>query len=362
MPEFWTWWIENGPTMSTLSPSASVRPTICFVSWSATTAAPATTRRAIHCGRPAASDRSRRRDGLERVGGRADADVDRCGSGRAGSLTQRSSARLSSMQSVAYGTASSRSSAIGRPQTAQVPYVPSSIRRAPRRSRRGRARRSPRGRRRARACTSRSRCRRGDRPAPIARSPVSSSSEPVWLTASRACCSRSRSRFERSRKAFDVDAHRRSSAAAASTASAVSSLMPSSTTTLSRDEAPAVSSRSRRARSRVLARRSRTASFARPPSGGALTRTFQASPWRPTIPGGSLPVRRAAAGSCADPSRPKDIRARFDYPTTFRIPVSVTSPIAGRVCGRRPPTSRPRLTPPATRRATRAQPEAESGS
>ena len=32
IPEFWTWWIENGPTMSTLSPSASVRPTTCFVS------------------------------------------------------------------------------------------------------------------------------------------------------------------------------------------------------------------------------------------------------------------------------------------------------------------------------------------
>ncbi len=49
---------ENGPTMSTLSPSSSVRPTTCFVSWSATTAAPATSSRASHCARPAASERS----------------------------------------------------------------------------------------------------------------------------------------------------------------------------------------------------------------------------------------------------------------------------------------------------------------
>src|SRR6187455_2878666 len=53
--------MENGPTMSTLSPSASVRPTTCFVSWSANTAALATSRRTIHCARPAPSDQARSR-------------------------------------------------------------------------------------------------------------------------------------------------------------------------------------------------------------------------------------------------------------------------------------------------------------
>jgi len=32
MPEFSTWWMENGPKRSTRSPTASVRPTTCFVS------------------------------------------------------------------------------------------------------------------------------------------------------------------------------------------------------------------------------------------------------------------------------------------------------------------------------------------
>ena len=58
MPEFSTWWIEKGPTISTLSPTASVRPTTCFVIWSATTAAPATLSSASHWAAPAASDRS----------------------------------------------------------------------------------------------------------------------------------------------------------------------------------------------------------------------------------------------------------------------------------------------------------------
>ena len=35
MPELCTWWIENGPAISTSSPSESVRATTCFVSWSA---------------------------------------------------------------------------------------------------------------------------------------------------------------------------------------------------------------------------------------------------------------------------------------------------------------------------------------
>ena len=76
IPEFSTWWMENGPKMSTLSPTASVRPMICFVSWSAKTAAPATTSSASHCAGPAASGALGGRDRPQRVRGRADTDVD----------------------------------------------------------------------------------------------------------------------------------------------------------------------------------------------------------------------------------------------------------------------------------------------
>jgi len=62
-----------------------------------------------------------RRDRLQGVRGRADADVDRGDLGPRRLAQLCSSARLSSMQSLAYGTASSRSSSIGRPQLAQRP-------------------------------------------------------------------------------------------------------------------------------------------------------------------------------------------------------------------------------------------------
>src|SRR4051794_3074749 len=58
MPELWTWRIAKGPTRSTTSPSSSCLATTCFVSWSATTAAVATTASAAHWNRPAPSRRS----------------------------------------------------------------------------------------------------------------------------------------------------------------------------------------------------------------------------------------------------------------------------------------------------------------
>ena len=42
MPVFRTWWIVNGPTTSTASPSPSLLETTAFVSWSPAAAASAT--------------------------------------------------------------------------------------------------------------------------------------------------------------------------------------------------------------------------------------------------------------------------------------------------------------------------------
>src|SRR5215203_5009830 len=57
IPEFWTWWIESGPTTSTASPRESVEETIAFVTWSGATAAAATAARATHWRGPAPSER-----------------------------------------------------------------------------------------------------------------------------------------------------------------------------------------------------------------------------------------------------------------------------------------------------------------
>ena len=67
--------------------------------------------------------------------------------------------------------------------------------------------------------------------------------------------------------------------------SASSGAMPARLTTLSRAPWPETIATSRCGSSSVSASSRTTASFARPSSGGAATRTFQASPWRPTIAG-----------------------------------------------------------------------------
>src|SRR5262249_36976967 len=59
--------------------------------------------------------------------------------------------------------------------------------------------------------------------------------------------------------------------------------IPCSSTTLSGLAAPPTSEISSGARPSVHARRRRSALLARPSSGAAATRTFHASPWRPTI-------------------------------------------------------------------------------
>ena len=48
IPEFCTWWIENGPITCSDSSRSSCVETICFVSWSAATAASATAASASH--------------------------------------------------------------------------------------------------------------------------------------------------------------------------------------------------------------------------------------------------------------------------------------------------------------------------
>ena len=89
MPEFWTWWMLNGPIEATASPIGSRVETIDFVSWSATIAVPAMTASATHWRRPAPSGRS----ALE-IGCRAFVDeptrtsIRRGGSVRAGSLNR----------------------------------------------------------------------------------------------------------------------------------------------------------------------------------------------------------------------------------------------------------------------------------
>ena len=57
MPEFWTWWIESGPATWRASSSARLLETMCFVSWSAASAANAIASRPLHCCTRAASER-----------------------------------------------------------------------------------------------------------------------------------------------------------------------------------------------------------------------------------------------------------------------------------------------------------------
>ena len=67
MPEFCTWWIQNGPTTWTPSSSASRLVTRYFVSWSAAIAANAIAASAAHCAAPAASERCANETGDEPV-------------------------------------------------------------------------------------------------------------------------------------------------------------------------------------------------------------------------------------------------------------------------------------------------------
>src|SRR5947199_70334 len=76
------------------------------------------------------------------------------------------------------------------------------------------------------------------------------------------------------RSTADADARRRSTSAGPS---------PVSRTILSRPEWPETSSSVSRGIASASASSRRTASFARPCSGAAVTLTFHASPWRPTL-------------------------------------------------------------------------------
>ena len=118
MPEFCTWWIESGPTSLTSSSSASCDETMCFVSWSAAIAA--------------SGDRAER-EPLRPCRPRASAPPSRTASARPSPSRRgrrraprrrlsspRSASRWQSMQRLAHGRASSRSSGIGFPQFVQV--------------------------------------------------------------------------------------------------------------------------------------------------------------------------------------------------------------------------------------------------
>ncbi len=77
---------------------------------------------------------------------------------------------------------------------------------------------------------------------------------------------------------------------------------PTSSTILSRVPCPETSVTASRGNASVSARSRTTASFARPPSGGAATRTFHASPCRPTTraraaPGATRKRRRVETAS-----------------------------------------------------------------
>ena len=126
MPEFWTWWIENGPTTLTSSSRASSLATTCFVSWSATTAATATAPRRDPV--PRARGQRARGDGDRRqpVGARARPELLL----PAGSV--RSASLLLPLVLDAEGRPRQRLEPLGRRSACrsrvQVPNVPSSIR------------------------------------------------------------------------------------------------------------------------------------------------------------------------------------------------------------------------------------------
>ena len=102
IPEFWTWWMLNGPIDATASPIGSRIETIDFVSWSATIAVPAIDEQGDPLREAGADPALRARDRLQGVRRGADADVDPPRRIGADGLAQPCSCRrLSSRQSVA---------------------------------------------------------------------------------------------------------------------------------------------------------------------------------------------------------------------------------------------------------------------
>src|SRR5919108_701715 len=84
---------------------------------------------------------------------------------------------------------------------------------------------------------------------------------------------------QESTERLDIQAAHRESRRSASSA-----VRPETSTVLSRVPCPATRRRSAESTASVSARRASVASFALPRSGGAVTRSFHASPWRPTTP------------------------------------------------------------------------------
>src|SRR3954452_13726920 len=64
IPEFWTWWMSKGPSTCSDSSKPSCEETISFVSWSAAIAAITTAPRPAHCWVRAASERSATETGV----------------------------------------------------------------------------------------------------------------------------------------------------------------------------------------------------------------------------------------------------------------------------------------------------------
>ena len=291
MPEFWTWWIQNGPTTCTPSPSSRCDATIVLRQLVGDD-------RRERDRRERQPLRPRRRERARRATRPASARPSTSRRGRRAAREQaRSALRLGARacsRCRASPTDAPRAArrAISLPQLVHVPYVPSSIRfsaasisrstcsefslervvdlaveRRRWRSRRGGCRSSPRPPRpRPRASRD---ARRAGRDRAL---------DPLALVEQRVA------------EVFGVDARQRLSFLPRSSpmprrgaARSAPARSPSARRSCpgrrgpKRASAPCAGSASASASSR------RTASFARPRSGASVTRTFQASPCRPTI-------------------------------------------------------------------------------
>src|SRR5918994_709842 len=278
--EFCTWWIESGPTTSTSSPSASSFETIHFVSWSAAIAESATRPRLTHWrgsarvspapARDAGSApflfafaidaESRPRHRLESFSGDGCAAVDAFSVGAVLDPLQGGVDRAEQPLVVLFERVADLALDRLRGRVRQVLVSAA----------------------------------RNELPALILQRAG------VLLVEVR---EGSRYRLplldEQVAEVLDVDRAHRESLRAASDAA-----IPLTSTTLSREPCPATSLTSSGGIRSVSASRATAASFARPHSGGAATRTFQASPCRPTTPGLFDPGTTRSRNRVAPPATP----------------------------------------------------------
>ena len=275
MPEFWTWWSENGPAMCTSSPSESARATTSFVSWSAATAA------AAIAARPTTG----------------------AGRRRASARRPRSAAARSSTSRRGRRAAAARGGRARSPRAASRRRCRASSRAPPRAARRDRLAAHRAGAVRAGLDPAERGVDLAQQLARVLLEPLvelavvgvgrrvgevvvgvrdSSPSRPRAMRCRVAVLDRSRcarGRLELRAEAVGVDAHAQVSFLPAGASRRRSlRVSPASSTILSREAPPDTSATVERGTASVSERSSTTASLARPRSGAAATRTFQASP------------------------------------------------------------------------------------